>query len=72
MYQIMVEHKDEYGNSYMVRSGRISTKLKLLKRRLAKHSKGWIMNMNSKKIEAARGFSRQAMSTISVMGVVII
>jgi len=70
MYQIMVEHKDEYGNSYMVRSGRISTKLKLLKKRLKNHSKGWVMDMNSKQIVVARGFSRQAMSAIATMGVV--
>ena len=72
MYQIMIEHVDEYGSSYMIRSGRLSTKLKQLKNRLAKHRKGWVMDMNSKQIVAVRGFSKQAMSFIQSQGVVIV
>jgi len=72
VYQIMIEHKDEYGDSYMVRSGRISAKLKMLRNRLAKHSKGWILNMNTKQVVVARGFSKQAMKAIQTVGVEVV
>lgn len=64
MYQLMVEYTDEFGDSYMVRSGRLGLKLKILKRRLSKFNKGWIVDMNSKAVVYSRGFSKQAMRMV--------
>jgi len=72
VYQIMVEYVDEYGDSYMVRSGRLSAKLDMLKDNLAKYNKGWILNMNTKQVDVARGFSKRAMCAIAATGVELI
>jgi len=76
VYQLMVEYNGGNGDRYMVSSGRLSTKLKMLKNRLAKHHRGWIVKLGvggkGKIVVVARGFSRNAMKAIQSVGVEVV
>ena len=72
LFQLMVEHKDEFGKPIMVQCGDSNTNFKRLKTRLSKKSRGWVQQVNAdttKTVLVARGFSRDAMQSIKACGV---
>ncbi len=72
LFQLMVEHKDEFGDAHMVQCGDSNTNFKRLKTRLSNKRRGWVQQVNAdttKTVLVARGFSRDAMQAIKACGV---